>query len=236
LCGIPLAESTVEAELTTPTGAAILATLVDSFGPLPAMTVRRIGCGAGTRELADQPNLLRLLVGSAGDVADEVAADADAATRLGATLLDATTGDTLWIVETNLDDATGETIGYALDRLWQAGAVDVYTTPIAMKKHRPGVLVSVMCPAERVAAIERVLLSETTTLGVRRYQVQRRMLRREPCRVETPWGPADGVVAHLGGGQRRFSPEYESCRRIAAEHNVPLQSVYRAAEAAFGEP
>jgi hypothetical protein len=212
LCGIPLAESSVEFELTTPTGAAILATLVDSFGPLPAMTIRSIGYGSGQRDLDEQPNVLRLLVGEA---------------------CDEQRSDQVCVLETNLDDISGEMIGYCTTRLWEAGALDVYTTAIQMKKSRPGVKLSVLCRAGDVEPIESILFTETTTLGVRRWTVGRHVLSRQPHRVETPWGPVEGKVGWLAGDLPRFAPEFESCRRIAAEHDVPLRAVYEAAQQAF---
>ena len=211
LTGIPLAASRVEAELTTPTGAAILAALVDEFGPLPAMKITRIGYGAGQRDLDEQPNLLRLLVGEADDAA---------------------AAEQVWIVQTNLDDTSGELVGYATTRLLAAGALDVFTTAIQMKKNRPGVLLSALCRAEDVVTVERIMLRETTTLGVRRWPVQRHTLPRSPHTVETPWGKIEGVVAALDDGPA-FSPEYESCRRIAEQQGVPLRRVYEAAGRAF---
>lgn len=213
LKGIPLAESSVDAELTTPTGAAILATLVDQFGPLPSMTIERIGCGAGRRDLDEQANVLRLFVGTASD---ELA------------------HERLWIVETNLDDTSGELIGHAFAQLWPAGALDVYTTAIQMKKNRPGVILSVLCPAEAIAAVEAILFRETNTLGVRRWPVERRKLRRERHVVETRFGPVQGMLAWVDAQTARFSPEYEACRQLAQQHRVPLQAVYEAAQAAHG--
>jgi uncharacterized protein (TIGR00299 family) protein len=213
LRGIPLAESSVRAELTTPTGAAILATLVDQFGPLPAMSIDRIGYGAGTRDLQEQPNLLRLFVGQS--------------TEEGAT-------DQAWVLETNLDDISGELVGYCTTRLWEAGALDVYATAIQMKKNRPGVKLSVLCHAEAVGRVEAILFGETTTLGVRRWPVSRHVLVRRAHRVRTEWGEVDGKVGWLAdGGPPRFAPEYESCRRIASEQSVPLRLVYEAAQKAF---
>jgi uncharacterized protein (TIGR00299 family) protein len=213
LKGVPLAESRVACELTTPTGAAILATLVDGFGPLPAMAIDAIGYGAGQRDLEEQANLLRLLVGQSTDSPGE---------------------EMLWVLETNLDDVSGELVGHAVARLWAAGALDVYTTAIQMKKNRPGVMLSVLCPAESASALEAILFRETTTLGVRRYQVHRRKLRREKREVPTPWGNVAGVVAWLDAKSARFSPEYESCRQLAEAHNVPLKEVYEAAQRGFG--
>jgi uncharacterized protein (TIGR00299 family) protein len=212
LVGIPLAESAVRCELTTPTGAAILAALVDDFGPLPAMKIDRVGCGAGMRDLEEQPNLLRLLVGESTDD---------------------TRTDQVWVVETNLDDISGEVVGYCTTRLWEAGALDVFTTAIQMKKNRPGVTISVLCRAENVQPIEAILFGETTTLGVRRWPVSRSVLVRRPHRVRTQWGDVEGKVGWLADGELRFAPEFESCRRIAAASHVPLRVVYDAAQKAF---
>jgi hypothetical protein len=220
LTGIPLAESAVQAELTTPTGAAIAATLCESFGPLPAMAVERIGYGAGTRDLAEQPNVLRLLVGTS----DHAASESSGGAAAGAGVL----SDTVTLFETNVDDITGEAIGYCIERLWQAGALDVTTAAIAMKKNRPGVALSVMCHAADADKIETVLFRETTTLGVRRSEVRRRVLARRKTQVQTPYGPIDGVVADLPGGGEKFSPEYESCRKAAAEHGVSLGEIWKA--------
>jgi uncharacterized protein (TIGR00299 family) protein len=212
LVGVPLAESSVRCELTTPTGAAILATLVDDFGPLPAMKIDRIGYGAGMRDLEEQPNLLRLLVGQSADVGG---------------------AEQVWVVETNLDDISGELVGYCTTRLWEAGALDVFTTAIQMKKNRPAVKLSVLCRAGDVEPIEAILFGETTTLGVRRWPVSRNVLVRRPHRVRTEWGEVDGKVGWLADGGVRFAPEFESCRRIAAESHVPLRLIYEAAQKAF---
>ena len=212
LTGIPLAASEVNCELTTPTGAAIVATLANAFGPLPAMTIERIGYGAGTRDLAEQANLLRLFVGEASTSA---------------------TSDQVWILETNLDDLTGEVVGYTTARLWEAGALDVYSTAIQMKKNRPGVKLSVLCQSADVEAIERVLFRETTTLGVRRWPASRHKLERKPHQVTTPFGVVEGKLGWLAGEAPRFAPEFESCSRLATEKNVPLKTVYEAAQQAF---
>ncbi len=221
LRGIPLAASDVEGELTTPTGAAILATLVDSFGPLPPMKIDRIGYGAGQRDYAQRPNILRLLVGEAV----ETAADGG----------DGSGGDTeqIRVLETNLDDLSGELVGYCISRLWEAGALDVYTTPIQMKKNRPAVQLTVLCRVGDAAAMEGILFAETTTLGLRSWTVSRRVLRRRPHNVETPWGPIEGKLSWPGDGPPRFSPEFESCRRTATAHRVSLLEVYQAACRAF---
>lgn len=212
LRGVPLQESDVACELTTPTGAAILATVVDEYGPLPAMTIEQIGYGAGTRDLTEQPNVLRLLVGRADDALES---------------------DRVWVLETNLDDVPGEVIGHCTARLLEAGALDVYSTAIQMKKNRPGVLLSVLCQGPDVQRLERIVFRETGTLGVRRWPVSRHKLSRKPHRVQTPWGPVEGKLAWIAGGPASFSPEYESCRAIAVQHDVPLRDVYEAAQRAF---
>ncbi len=212
LQGIPLAQSSIAQELTTPTGAAILATLVEAFGPLPSMRISRIGYGAGQRELDEQPNLLRLFLGETLDQRSE---------------------EQVWIVETNLDDISGELIGYATTRLWEAGALDVYLTPIQMKKNRPAVKLTVLCRASQLEALEAILFGETTTLGVRRWPVSRQVLVRQPHRVQTEWGPVEGKVGWLADKSPRFTPEFESCRAMAVMHRLPLRTVYEAAQKAF---
>lgn len=213
LRGVPLAASSIEHELTTPTGAAILATIVRQFGPLPAMSVEHIGYGAGTRELQEQPNVLRLLVGQQGALSDE---------------------DQAWTVETNLDDSSGELIGHCISCLWEAGALDVATSSIQMKKNRPGVRLSVLCRVADLEKIEQIIFRETTALGVRRWLVSRNRLKRKMEPVQTPWGTVEGKVTQVAGRPPSFAPEYDACSRLAAEHNIPLREVYDAARRAWG--
>ncbi|MEE2780981.1 MAG: nickel pincer cofactor biosynthesis protein LarC [Planctomycetota bacterium] len=213
LKGIPLAESHVDAELTTPTGAAILAELVDSFGQLPAMAIETIGCGAGQRDLPGQPNLLRLILGTAADAA--------------------TTSEMIWVVETQLDDATGEWIGHLKETLLASGAVDAFCTSIQMKKNRPGILLTVLCHAVNLQQIETTILQNSTTLGLRKWSAERTVLPRRVHRVSTPWGEVAGVVAQRPPEQMSFAPEYEDCQRLAEQANVPLIEIYRAAQQAF---
>jgi uncharacterized protein (TIGR00299 family) protein len=214
LKGVPLAPSSIKAELTTPTGAAILTTVVQEWVEQPAMTVERIGHGAGRRELMEQPNLLRLFVGTVATPA---------------------VSDQVWVLETNLDDLPAEIIGYCYDLLFAAGAVDVFSTPIYMKKNRPAVLLSVLTPEAAIPAVEEILLRETTTLGIRRYAVSRHKLNRKACTVSTPWGPVQGKLGWLDGRPPVFSPEYEDCARIAREQRVPLREVYWTAQRAYRE-
>lgn len=218
LRGLPLASCTVNAELTTPTGAAIVATLVEQFGGLPAMRVESIGYGAGTRDLDDRPNLLRLLIGSLDTVTSELATCDE---------------DVVWVLETNLDDVPGEWIGYCTQRLLELDVLDVYSVPVQMKKNRPGVILTVLCREEHVSAVERLLFAETGTLGIRRSPAQRHILRRRPHQVHTDWGPVDGKLALLGEGRFSFTPEFESCRQLANAIGRPLRDVYEAARRAF---
>lgn len=212
LKGIPLVDVPVDGELTTPTGAAILRTVVDRFAPLPGMSIEAIGYGAGTMELPGRANLLRLIVGSAS---------ADPET------------DVVTVLETNLDDVAGEIVGYAKRRLLEEGALDVFTVPIQMKKDRPGTLLTVLCRMPDADRLEEIVFRETGTFGVRRSVVQRTKRVRQEFQVESPWGPVAGKLGWYKAGTPVFTPEFESCARIAAEQGIPLKSVYQAAEAAF---
>jgi uncharacterized protein (TIGR00299 family) protein len=212
LRGVPLAESAVEMELTTPTGAAILTTVVEGFGPLPALTIEAIGLGAGTREIPEQANILRLFLG-------QLALPA--------------ASDRVWVLETNLDDIPGEIVGYTTTQLLAAGALDAFLTPILMKKNRPGVMVTVLCGEAQIPAMEEILFRETTTLGVRRYPVSRHKLKRQAAEVTTPFGVVKGKLGWLEGRPPTFSPEHDDCARIATERGVALRAVYEAAQAAY---
>jgi hypothetical protein len=212
LKGVPLANSSVDAELTTPTGAAILTSVVSEFGPVPAMQIEAIGYGAGTRDLAEQPNVLRVFVGTAASGAET---------------------DRVWVLETNLDDLPGELIGYCTEQLLAAGALDVFTTPIGMKKNRPGVLLSVLCAESEIERLEAIVFRETATFGIRRYAAERSKLQRRGHEVQTTFGPVQGKLGWRTGGPAVFAPEYEDCRRVAAENGVALREVYAAARRAF---
>jgi uncharacterized protein (TIGR00299 family) protein len=214
LKGVPLAPSTLKAELTTPTGAAILTTIVHEWVESPIMAVERIGHGAGRREFVEQPNLLRLFVGTA-----EVPAEKDQ----------------VWMLETNLDDLPAEVIGYCYDLLLTAGALDVFSTPIFMKKNRPGTLLSVLTPEANLAALEEILFRETATFGIRRYRLERHKLQRRPCTVQTAWGPVQGKLGWLDGRAPVFTPEYEDCARVAREHRISLREVYATVQRVYAE-
>ena len=155
LKGIPLAQSSIEGELTTPTGAAILSALAESFGPVPPIVIEKIGYGAGSNDWPEHANILRILLGESATADDHIQTDQ------------------IYRLETNIDDISGELIGYCIERLWDAGALDVYTTAIGMKKNRPGVLLSVLCRPAEADRLEEIIFQETSTLGVRRLTVHR---------------------------------------------------------------
>ena len=211
LQGVPLAETDETGELITPTGAAVLTTLADEFGSLPAMSVSAIGYGAGTRDGASVPNLLRVFLGATSDSDD---------------------ADSVTVLETNLDDASGEIVGYTIERALQMGALDAYAVPIQMKKSRPGFVLTVICESARVSAMEEILFRETPTLGIRRRTMQRTKLKRRIETVDTAFG-----VIRIKVGQREgtttASPEYEDCRAAAVKHDVALREVIEAARAAW---
>ena len=214
LRGVPLAECDVTGELTTPTGAAILTTLAESYGPLPPLRITAIGCGAGTRENRAQPNVLRLFVG-----------EADAA-QIQLTELE---HDRVVGLETQVDDVSGQVLAHACERLLEVGALDAYLVPIIMKKGRPGQLVSVLCRPEDLATVEAVLFRETGTLGVRRQEWLRDKLARGHATVTTAFGPIR-VKLGLGGHEvLRAWPEYEDCAATARARGVALRDVQDAA-------
>jgi uncharacterized protein (TIGR00299 family) protein len=204
LKGIPVRGSNIEMELVTPTGALILSTVCKSFGPIPPMKLTGLGYGAGGRDLVI-PNVLRLFVGEQGSGVE-----------------------TLILLETNVDDNSAEINGYVMEKLFSAGALDVFFTPIQMKKNRPATMLSVLCRPEDIERLEAILFSETSTLGVRRQSVERRCLERETETVMTVYGPIRVKVAHLTDGSTKRAPEYEDCRRAAEVYGVPLRDVYSA--------
>lgn len=207
LLGKPTYSNGVQKELVTPTGAAIVATLCTSFGPQPPMTVNAIGYGAGTADLEGQPNVLRIMVGESA----EKRATAES--------------ETIRVLEANLDDMNPQIYGYFLEKALAAGALDVFSTPVQMKKNRPGMLVTVLCKPEDEARFHEMFFAETTTLGVRTYTAGRRVLARQWETVHTAFGDVRIKVARLNGHIRQASPEFEDCRKLAEAKNVPLQRV-----------
>ncbi len=212
LRGLPTAGGPVDFELATPTGAAILKALGEPCRFWPDMAVSSVGYGAGGRDIEAVPNVLRLAVGAPAPGPVEA--------------------DYVWVTETNLDDMTGEEVGYCTAKLMDGGALDAFVTPIQMKKNRPGVLLTVLCEPERLREIEQLLGKHTSTLGVRRCLCQRSKLRRESLTVRTPWGEVRVKAAYLDERIVRCEPEYDDCRAIADGQGLALREVQRAAVAA----
>ena len=204
LKGYPIKNVDVEGELVTPTGAAILAALSSGMRPLTAIKVAQIGYGMGKKEFPDRPNLLRLVLGET---------------------VEAYATDQVVVLEANIDDMNPEFYDYLMERLFEHGALDVFLSPLLMKKNRPGTLLRVIGNEHDADALTELILRESTTLGVRSYMVRRKKLPREVSEVETKYGRVRIKVS----GEVRFQPEYEDCKRIALEKGVPIQEVYQEA-------
>ena len=216
LQGKPTYSNGVERELVTPTGAAIVATLCETFGPQPAMSVSAIGYGAGTADLEGQPNVMRIMIGEA--VGATKGAQPGLAVPLGF-------DEEIAVIEANLDDMNPQIYGYFLEKALAAGALDVYTTPVQMKKNRPGILLTVLCKPGDTGSLMDLIFAETTTFGARTYTAKRRALPREWITVATSLGEVRVKVSRVNGHIRHATPEYEDCRRLAEERKVPLQVV-----------
>jgi uncharacterized protein (TIGR00299 family) protein len=210
---VPVRPMDVESELVTPTGAALLTGVARRFGLFPPMTLRRIGCGAGRRNMPF-PNVVRLWLGEAPD-------------RAAAEFI----AESLVLLETNIDDMNPQVYGYTLERLLEAGALDVTLAPVQMKKNRPGTLLSVLARPEQAEALTHLIFEETTSLGVRRQAVERVSVGRTLATVDTAYGPIRVKVARWPGGSRSM-PEYEDCQQAALTHQVPLVQVMAAAQTA----
>jgi uncharacterized protein (TIGR00299 family) protein len=216
LRGAPIYSNEVTGELVTPTGAAVVSTLVKEFGSVPAIRVEATGYGAGTRDYPRFPNVLRLMLG----IMDDDRPD---------------TREKVVLLETNVDDMSPQIAGFIMDRALQLGALDCYFTPVQMKKNRPGLLISVICKLADSNLLTEMLISETTTLGVRYQEVSRSAMRREVVRVETIFGEIDVKVARYGGSIIKVMPEFEHCREAAVRHKVALREVTRVAAATAEE-
>jgi uncharacterized protein (TIGR00299 family) protein len=212
LKGIPLYSSSITFELTTPTGAAIISTLASSFGPLPRMSMDRIAYGAGNKDLPGQPNVLRLMLGGPDPAYAE---------------------DTAIVIETNIDDLNPQLYDHVITRLMAKGAHDAYLIPIIMKKGRPAILLSVLTDAMNSAALLDIIFRETTSIGVRIHEVGRKKLDREIRTVDTRYGRVRIKISSSAGEVLTVTPEYEDCRRIAEEKQVPLKQVLEEAKALF---
>jgi uncharacterized protein (TIGR00299 family) protein len=208
----PVYSSDIQAELVTPTGAAIVKTLARRFASFPEMKVEKSGYGAGSRDFPGHPNVVRLTIGEAAS-----------------TLAAKTASDTVTVLEANLDDLNPQVFGYVMDRLFEEGALDAFGMPVQMKKNRPGTLLTVLCKPEDASKLTQLIFTETTTLGVRRREETRQTLARRWENVRTEWGEVRIKIASMNGTVTNYAPEYEDCRRIAVEHRVPLKTVMQEA-------
>ena len=206
LKGVPLFDSGIRHEMVTPTGAALIKRLASSFGPMPPMMIRNVGYGTGSRDLPDRPNLLRILIGQeeSGEMADTVV-----------------------VLETNVDDGSPESLGYLMDRLFDAGALDVVFLPVQMKKNRPGVQIQVIGRPDQRDPLMEIMIAESATLGIRFRYSQRRVLPRSFREVDSPWGRIQVKEVMLKEKSPLLVPEYEVCKEIALKNHIPLRDVYR---------
>jgi uncharacterized protein (TIGR00299 family) protein len=201
--GIVFKQLDIEGEMMTPTGAAIIAELAESFGSIPQMKINKTGYGAGSRNFPI-PNVLRIISGET----------------------EGTAIDQITVIETNIDDTTPEILGYVMEKLFAAGARDVFFTPIYMKKCRPATMLSVLCELKKVSLMEEILFQETSTIGIRRYNVERTVLQRKETNVETPYGFVKGKEFEYKG-VKRISIEYDDACRLAKEKNIPIREILK---------
>ena len=207
LKGIPTKRTEIQGELVTPTGAAIISTLAEGFGTMPEMVIDKVGYGSGTKELAEQPNLLRVILGTKDDSYE---------------------GDTINIIETNIDDMSSQIYDLLIDKLLAIGAVDVFMTPIIMKKSRPAVKLTVLVDSEHLQEACNSIFTETTTMGVRIYEANRKKLSREMVEVETEYGKVRVKLGKIGDEVLKVLPEYDDCKRLSVKNNVPIMKIHRA--------
>ncbi|MFH1028343.1 MAG: nickel pincer cofactor biosynthesis protein LarC [Pseudomonadota bacterium] len=213
LKGLPVHGDCGPGERVTPTGAAILAALAGGFGKQPEMFLERIGCGAGSRDYSDCPNILRAFLGKSPEAGRQP--------------------ERVVVAETNIDDSTPQVLGYVMERLLELGALDVFFTPIQMKKNRPGVMLSFLCREEQLDALARVTLTETSAIGLRHYLADRIVLERRIVQLPTELGPVRfKQVFDSDGKMLRAVPEYEDCRRIALERGLACRDVIQLAQCA----
>jgi len=205
LKGVPVYSSGLEYELVTPTGAALVKEFVDSFEGMPPMIIKNIGYGAGTRDLQERPNLLRIIEGQSTKENDT---------------------DTVAVLEANIDDTNPEWLGFIMEKLFEEGALDVIYTPVHMKKNRPGIQIEIIGKPDTRDHLMDILFNESTTIGIRYRYSQRKVLKREKASIDSPWGKLDAKKIMRPDGSFFLQPEYESCKKIAREHGIPIKDVY----------
>jgi len=215
LRGVPMYSKGVQAELVTPTGAAVLAALCEGYGDMPSMQVDAAGYGVGHLELDDFPNVLRVLIGEGAERTTAPSGPSNATTEV--------------VLGTNIDDLNPELYGYVIEQLLDAGAQDAWLTPIVMKKGRPAVTLSVLCSPNQEDAMRRVIFRETGTLGIRSMPVTKHALDRDIIKVDTRYGPIAVKIGHLEDGSKTFAPEFEDCTHAAREAGVPAKEIYQEA-------
>jgi uncharacterized protein (TIGR00299 family) protein len=208
----PVYSSGVQSELVTPTGALLVTSYATSFGPVPAMTIERTGYGAGDRDLPDTPNVLRVLVGESSEQPHT---------------------ERIVVLQSEIDDMNPQLFGLVMERLYAAGALEVYFGSVQMKKNRPGTLLTILARPEQREELSAIVFRETTTIGVRYHEVLRERLEREIVPVSTPLGTVRFKVARLGETEVNAAPEFEDCLRIASERTIPVKEVQAAANKAY---
>jgi pyridinium-3,5-bisthiocarboxylic acid mononucleotide nickel chelatase len=212
LAGAPVYSSGIQSELVTPTGALLVTGYASSYGPVPAMTIERVGYGAGERDLPNTPNVLRVLVGETTDQPET---------------------ERLVVVECEIDDMNPQLFGLVMDRLYAAGALEVFFASVQMKKNRPGTLLTILVKPEQRQELTAIVFRETTTIGVRYHEVTRERLEREIVPVDTPFGTIRFKVARLAGKVVNATPEFEDCLRLASDQKIPVKDVQAAATKAY---
>ncbi len=227
LKGAPVYATALQAELVTPTGAAIVATLGKGFSSFPEMKIEKTGYGAGTQDFSGHANVLRITIGELTSRTN--AAEGPVRLRSEQVRTTQTSHEIISVLEANLDDLNPQVFGYVMDRLLETGALDVFATPVQMKKNRPGTLLTVLCKPEDADKLTQIVFAETTTLGLRCREEKRQVLARKWMSVSTRFGDVRIKIASLNGTVSSYAPEYEDCRRIAAEHRVPLKTVMQEA-------
>ncbi len=211
LRGFELYSTDRSLEMVTPTGAALLNVLAGQSTSFPAMTLETIGYGAGNRDPEDLANMLRLFIGQTAEISAQ----------------------RIVVLETNIDDMNPEFFEPLIEHLFEAGALDVTVSPLSMKKSRPGTLLTVLSSMDAKETMAQIILRESTSIGVRMHECERRTLHRDPCEVQTQWGTVQGKICQGAGIEKRFTPEYEDCKRIHHERNVPISKVYEEAVLSF---
>lgn len=211
LTGLPIYSTEIEGELMTPTGAAIISTLCDSYGTIPEIAVEQTAYGAGTRKYDKFPNVLRVIIG-----------ESEGSVRPSATT------EQLTLIETNIDDASPQVLGFVMERSFDLGALDCWFTPIQMKKNRPATMISILCEVDKKDVLTHLLYTETTTIGVRIKQVERECLEREIIRVSTEFGDIDVKLSKLDGKIVTSMPEYDHVKSAAIDHGVAFKTVREA--------